>query len=150
MSIFLFLCQKGWTWSLDLGMSRRKICHCPIAYCSCVVIDFSPVTPFSRTGGSNLECFFSRNFPPSHTPSGLYCKTFYGSIFCCLPLSVTSTLVDKAGAYQSGSPYSNGWLPALLPNILPGWKILTVANTLAYWIRFTVVKSFMAQATGFS
>jgi hypothetical protein len=70
----------------------------------------------------------------------------------CLPRSTTRTLAGKARADQNRAPFtglsSNGWLPALLPNIRLGWKRQTLANTLAYYDagKITAVKGFIVYA----
>ncbi len=47
--------------------------------------------------------------------------------------------------------HSNGWLLALTANIKLGWKLMEVANTIAYYYmaKITAVKSFIVQGTGY-
>jgi hypothetical protein len=62
-----------------------------------------------------------------------------------------SGLAGKARAHQGGAPYKTQllWLaPRLAPNIRLEWKLLTLANTLAYYdmAKIIALKSFIIQA----
>ncbi len=63
---------------------------------------------------------------------GLYYKTFYGSNFCCIVISQTvchyqslptwSSILELTRVEPLTVLNYNGWLPALPPKILLGWK----------------------------